>query len=172
MSESTVSYQFSGGRRELDRSDLMLVSPEQTRVVYSRESTFTNSESLRYSPARKASTKDTPPRHQSVRTKRRLKGFLVEIQGHEARVAFVENGETVLYDLSADQIRRAGIKVRNQPFQMDEIETGDEHGAPIVGYRFLALAKPSDAYPETLNFDDERKRKRALILREFGQAQD
>ena len=94
----------------------------------------------------------------------------MELQSDEARVAFVENGQTVFYDLPADQIRRAGIKVRNQPFQMDEIETEDEHGSPIVGYRFVALTKPSDAYIETLNFDDERKRKRDLILKEFGKA--
>ena len=56
----------------------------------------------------------------------------MELQANEARVAFVENGQTVFYDLPADQIRRAGIEVRNQPFQMDEIETKDEHGSLIV----------------------------------------
>ncbi len=95
----------------------------------------------------------------------------MELQKDDARVAFVENGQTIFYDLPADQIRKAGINERNQPFQMDEIETEDEQGSLIVGYRFLALAKPSDAYIEALNFDDERIRKRDLILKEFGKAQ-
>ncbi len=171
MSTSSVSYQLSADRRPLDRSDLVMAGPEESRVVHSYGDTFARSESVKFHPAQKSSTKDTSRRYQAVRTKRRLKGFLVELQGNEARVAFVENGETVFYDLPADQIRRAGIELRNQPFQMDEIETKDEHGSLIVGYRFLALAKPSDAYIETLNFDDERKRKRAFILKEFGQAQ-
>ena len=120
----------------------------------------------------KSSTTDSPTHKQKFRTKRRLKGFLVELQSNEARVAFIEHGETIFYDLPADQIRRAGIKMRNQPFQMDEIETEDEHGWPIVGYRFRPLAQPVDAYIETLNFDEERKRKRDLILKEFEEAQD
>ena len=172
MSTSSVSYQLSAERKPLDRTDLVMAAPEESRVVHSYGDTFARPESLKFRPAQKSSAKDTTCHFRTVRTKRRLKGFLVELLGNEARVAFVENGQTVFYDLPADQIRRAGIEARNQPFQMDEIETEDEHGSPIVGYRFLALAKPSDAYIETLNFDDERKRKRALILKEFGQAQD
>ena len=172
MSTSSVSYQLSPQRGAFDRSDLVMAASEESRVVHSYGDTFARSESLKFQPARKSTTTDASRRYRAVRTKRRLKGFLVELQSNEARVAFVENGQTVFYDLPADQIRHAGIEVRNQPFQMDEIETEDEHGSLIVGYRFLALAKPSDAYIETLNFDDERKRKRALILKEFGQAQD
>ena len=166
MSTSAGSYRLS-----VDRGDLVMPSPEKSRVVHSYGETFARSETIRFHPARRSSTSESPSRKPVVRTTRRLKGFLVELQSNEARVAFVENGQTVSYDLPADQIRRAGIMVRNQPFQMDEIETEDENGFPIVGYRFLPLAQPSDAYIETLNFDDERKRKRDLILKEFGKTQ-
>jgi hypothetical protein len=64
---------------------------------------------------------------------------------------------------------KAGIEIANQPFQMDEIEFKDENGAVIVGHRFLPLAKRQDAYIQPLNFDEKRKSKRDLILREFGQ---
>ncbi|MBI2925925.1 MAG: hypothetical protein HYY24_09500 [Verrucomicrobia bacterium] len=166
MSTSAASYRLS-----VERSELLLATPEESRVVHSYGETVARSEAVPFHPARKPSGTDAHSRREVVRTKRRLKGFLVEFQSDEARVAFVENGETVFYDLPADQIRRAGIKVRNQPFQMDEIETEDEHGCLIVGYRFLPLAQPSDAYIETLDFDDERKRKRDLILKEFAKAQ-
>jgi len=166
MSTSAASYRLT-----VERSEFVLAAPEENRVIHSYGETFTRSEAIRFHPARKSSASDLPNRKQLVRTKRRLKGFLVELQSNQARVAFVERGEMVFYDLPADQIRRAGIQVRNQPFQMDEIETEDEHGALIVGYRFVPLAQPADAYIDTLNFDDERKRKRDLILKEFGKAQ-
>ncbi len=107
------------------------------------------------------------PRMHQPRVLRRLQGFLLEIQGAEARVALVENGKAIQYDLPSDQLRRNGIETKNQPFQMDEVEIQMEVGT-VVGYHFQPLAKASDAYIETLNFDEERKRKRDLILREFG----
>jgi len=118
-------------------------------------------------------TREEPSRETKHKPKvlRRLEGFLVELQANEARVAFVEKGQTILYDLPASQLRHAGIEIRNQPFQMDEIEMEAEDGGWIVGYRFISLAKPSDAYIESLNFDEERKRKRDLILKEFGKTQ-
>lgn len=155
-----------------DRNEPVVFAPQESHTIHSYGSTFARSEAVRFSPPQRSFKRDTLHRIPPATTKRRLKGFLVELQGNEARVAFVENGETTFYDMPADQIRRAGIEVRNQPFQMDEVETQDENGNLIVGYRFLALAKPSDAYIETLKFDDERRRKRALILKEFGKAQD
>ena len=96
----------------------------------------------------------------------------MEMQTKEARVAFVDDDKTVLYDLPAEQLRKAGIEVINQPFQMDEIEMEADDGGWIIGYRFLSLAKPSDAYIEPLSFDAERKRKRDLILKEFAKPKD
>src|SRR5207247_713866 len=93
-------------------------------------------------PVKRSDRKNEP------RVLRRLNGFLVEMQGTEARVAFVEDGQTILYDIPAEQLRRSGILTKNQPFQMDEIEMQTEGGL-VVGYRFLPLANPSDAYMET-----------------------
>jgi hypothetical protein len=93
----------------------------------------------------------------------------MEMHGTEARVAFVENGQTIIYDLPAEQLRRSGIEIANQPFQMDEIEV-ETDGGLIVGYCFRPLAKASDAYIETLNFDEEHNRKRDLIFKKFAKA--
>ena len=122
---------------------------------------------IRYAPsARKTSRSE---RKSQSRVLRRISGFLTEMNGKDARVAFVENGEVILYDMPAEQLRRSGIEIANQPFQMDEIEMQTDDGL-VVGYRFQPLAKASDAYIETLNFDEERKRKRDLILKKFAKA--
>ena len=84
----------------------------------------------------------------------------------------MENGQTISYDLPAEQLRHAGITAKNQPFQMDEVEMQACDEGWFVGYRFVPLAKLSDAYIETLNLDDERKRKRDLIFKEFAKSQD
>lgn len=110
-------------------------------------------------------------RNQNPRVLRRLRGFLVEHNGLEARVAFVENGETILYELPADQLRRSGVLVKNQPFEMDEVEIKSEDGL-IIGYRFRPLAKPSDARIEPLEINDERRRKRDAIFKAFGKPAD
>jgi len=44
------------------------------------------------------------------------------------------------------------------------------HVRMISRYRFRPLATVSDAYSETLNLDEERKRKRDLILKKFAKA--
>jgi len=93
----------------------------------------------------------------------------MEMSGQDARVAFIENGNAIVYDMPADCLRKSGIGLKNQPFQMDEIEMQTENGS-VVGYLFQPLAGASDAYVETLNFDSERKRKRDLILRKFSKA--
>jgi hypothetical protein len=110
-------------------------------------------------------------RKQKINPTRRLKGFLVELRADEARVAFVDNGQKILYDLPSEHLRNAGITVQNQPFQMDEIKSKSDDGSWTVGYRFLALAKATDAEIEILQFDGERKRKRDIILKEFSKAQ-
>jgi hypothetical protein len=91
--------------------------------------------------------------------------------GDDARVAFVDNGQKIFYDLPAEHLRNAGITIQNQPFQMDEIKNKSDDGSWTVGYRFLALAKASDAEIEVLKFDEERKRKRDIIFQEFSKAQ-
>jgi hypothetical protein len=123
--------------------------------------------SIRYSPAKRKSSQQEGKT--KTRILRRMTGFLVEMGTQEARVAFIDNGQQILYDLPADQLRKSGVEIKNQPFQMDEIEVSTDEGL-IVGYRFQPLAKKTDAYIETLNFDKDRRRKRALILKEFSKA--
>lgn len=120
---------------------------------------------IRYAPVKRSSSHSDSKQKSIVL--RRISGFLTEMQGKNARVTFVESGQTFQYDMPADQLRKSGIEIINQPFQMDEIEIQSDDGL-IVGYRFRPLAKASDAYVETLNFDDERKRKRDLILKKFA----
>ncbi len=165
MSTPTAPYQLSGSRNVAENSD-------EVRIIHSYGEPMARPESLPYRAVQRASTTGATGKKSIVRVLRRLKGFLIEMQGADARVAFVENGQTIHYDLPAEQLRHAGISARNQPFQMDEVEmqAGDEGW--FVGYRFLPLAKPSDAYIETLDLDDERKRKRDLIFKEFANSQD
>jgi hypothetical protein len=118
---------------------------------------------VRYSFPEKKHIPPEPKR----RVLRRLNGFLMAIQGRNARVAFIENGKTFEYDMPADRLQRSGIEIINQPFEMDEFETRTDDGLE-VGYRFRPLAKASDLYVETLNFDEERKRKRDLIFKKFA----
>jgi hypothetical protein len=164
MSTAAANYQLSGIRNDGDVSG-------EVRVIHSYGVTMARPESLPYRSVERTSTTGAAGKKSSVRVLRRLKGFLSEVQGADARVVFVENGQTISYDLPAEQLRHAGITAKNQPFQMDEVEmqAGDEGW--FVGYRFLPLAKPSDAYIETLNLDDERKRKRDLIFKEFANSQ-
>lgn len=176
---STVEYEGIETRTALGERD-SAASRQERYTVRSSSGTFVGSnsgaETLKFTSIRRAAGANAS-RRRPVRIKRRIKGFLVELESansktKEARVAFIENGQMVLYDLPGDQIRNAGITVPNQPFEMDEVETEDETGAIIWGYRFKALAEPSDAYIQTLPLDDERKRKRDLILRTFGKTQD
>lgn len=102
---------------------------------------------------------------------RRMQGFLIEMAGEEAKVAFVEAGATHEYYLPSSQLKGVGIKAENQPFQMDEVAIKTDTGV-IVGYEFQPLAKPSDAFPDNFALDPERERKRNLILKTFGHAQD
>jgi len=136
---------------------------------YSTSSNFgsTIEAGIRYAPVNRRTTHSETK--QKSRVLRRMSGFLMEIRGKNALVTIVENGESFQYDMPADRFRKCGIEVANQPLQMDEIEVETTDGL-IVGYRFRPLATVSDAYSETLNLDEERKRKRDLILKKFAKA--
>ena len=170
MSTASTSYWLSDRHGSENRGEAIGSVPEENRLIHCYTGTFERPASFEYRPTRTSSKKEPSRSRQNQRTKRRLQGFLIEFQDDNARVGLIVDGEVVNYDLPANRIRQAGVKVRNQPFQMDEIEMEEEDGSIIVGYRITALANPGDAYIETLNFDDERKRKRDLILKEFSQA--
>ena len=163
---TAAKYRISVGENDSESIEL-----ERPRLVYSYCEPLAITDSLKLRPLR-SSVAGASERKKRLNPKRRLKGFLVEMRAKEARVAFIENGERILYDLPADQLQKAGITMKNQPFQMDEIEMETDGGGWFVGYRFLPLAKPSDAYIEGLNLDEDRKRKRGLIFKEFAKTQD
>ncbi|MGA2176206.1 MAG: hypothetical protein ABSH38_14615 [Verrucomicrobiota bacterium] len=162
-------HKLSGERSDSESSGAGL-DRAFSRVILSYSQSAPRSDSFKFRPAGSSLSSKVTDKKQRVNPKRRLRGFLVEMQTDNARVAFVDNGQTILYDLPAEHLRKAGITAQNQPFQMDEIENMDEDGAWCVGYRFLALAKASDAEIEVLKFDGERKRKRDIIFQEFSKA--
>lgn len=101
--------------------------------------------------------------------KRRLKGFLSEVHGTTCRAIFVVNGKEVPYDLPAKQLKQAGVEVRYQPFEMDELEPNISGVAGKV-YRFRASAKSNDVTMEMIPLDPERIRKRDLIFAKLKKA--
>jgi len=88
--------------------------------------------------------------------------------GNEAKVVLFENGQSASYTLPSKQLRKIGVTLPNQPFEMDEIEIESDADGFIVGYRFRALALPGDSFVEILELDEARQRKRDIIFREFG----
>ncbi len=104
------------------------------------------------------------------KTIRRMKGFLIEIRGTEAKVGFVEGESIYEYYLPAENLRKAGIKSENQPFEMDEIEIKSE-GEYMTGYRYRPLSMPNDAFQDSFTLDSERVRKRDLIFQAFKNAE-
>jgi|LakMenEpi03Aug12_release.lakeMendotaPanAssembly.Ray.scaffolds.fasta_scaffold498891_2 hypothetical protein len=56
------------------------------------------------------------------RTVRRLKGFLIEFNGEEARVGFLNDNQVVEYFLPARYLKESKITEPGQPFEMDEYE--------------------------------------------------
>ena len=112
-----------------------------------------------------------PPRKREATEKvvRRLDGFLVEDRGEEYKVAFVENGDhLVFYYLPARQLRKAGIMAPNQPFQMDEVEIELDGGRLMTGYVFCPLANPSDSFVDAIDLNEDRNRKFSAIVKKFG----
>ena len=69
-------------------------------------------------------------------------------------------------------MRNAGVAAPNQPFQMDEVEVHLASGRTVTGYTFVPLAKPSDAFMDSIDLNEERKRKLATIFKKFGKAKD
>ena len=142
---------------------------EVTCVLHSYGETFAKPDTIPY----KSATPARPEREQDTKLRviRRLQGFLIEFQDTDAKVAFVQDGQTILYFLPSKSLRQSGIIAQNQPFEMDEVEMESPCG-PIFGYRFRPLAKPSDGFVETVELDPERQRKRDLIFKRFGKTQN
>jgi hypothetical protein len=165
MSVSTISYRSPGAGQRVEETP-------DARVSYSAREQFAELDYVRVHAASTAPRKREPQKTPQSRVLRRLKGFLVETQGLDSRVVFVSEGEAVQYYLPTVQLEKAGITAPNQPFEMDEFEMETDGEGYAIGYRFLALAKPSDVFPDVLELDAERQRKRDLIFKKIGKAQD
>lgn len=119
------------------------------------------------------SARDTKPpkkREPAEKILRRLRGFLVEDEGEECRVMFIEDGSPVEYYMPSSPLRKAGITASNQPFQMDEVQIESASGRLVIGYSFWPMAKPSDVFDDAIELTDERRRKLNAIFNRFGKA--
>ncbi len=116
---------------------------------------------------RRAPAETSRPRE---RTLRRFEGVLLEQSGEDAKVALFERRQKYEYWIPADPLRKAGIEVVGQPFEMDECEIIGE-GECTVSYRYRRAADKKDAYRETLDLDEKRKKK-LEELRGWNPAQD
>jgi hypothetical protein len=101
------------------------------------------------------------------RVVRRLRGLALDNQGESWLVGFEINGKLVEYELPAARLSKRGIKMRHQPFEMDEVVSADP-GVEDKGYRFRPLAGPNESFVEELRLDPERQRLRDLIFAKFG----
>ena len=105
------------------------------------------------------------------RVVRRLRGLVLDNHGDSWLVGFEVKGELIEYEIPAERLRKRGITVRHQPFEMDEMVSVDPEVEGKL-YRFCPLATPDEAFVEELNLDPERQRLRDLIFAKFGKSQD
>jgi hypothetical protein len=139
-----------------------------TTIRYASHDYVRDIESLRIRPARHA--KPPKKRQSAEKILRRFEGFLIEDEGEDYRVVFIENGLPVEYYMPSSPLRKAGITASNQPFQVDEVEIESASGRMVVGYSFTPTAKPSDAFNDAIELTDERRRKLNAIFERFGKA--
>jgi len=147
-----------------------IAEPLETGIAYTVPQAGVTVESIRVRTPEASGRPGKQPKNIRQRVLRRLRGLLIEKQGTESRVAFVENDQPIQYYLPTDRLRMSGIVAQNQPFEMDEVEIQVNDGVPIVGYRFRPSARPSDSFVDSIDLDEERKQKRALIFKKFGKA--
>lgn len=98
---------------------------------------------------------------------RRLQGFLIETHGEESKVAIEENGELVEYYFPAELLRKNGLTLKNQPFELDEFFTDS-----ALIFEIRPLARAENAKTAAILLDPERRRKMDLLLSEPENAQD
>jgi hypothetical protein len=146
--------------------------PAVTTIKYSaREYSSSGNASFEIRSAR--SSKNPIKRTTGEKTVRRFEGFVVEDEGEEYKVAFVQDAQLVFYYLPASQLRAAGISAPNQPFQMDEMEVKLSTGSVITGYAFVPLAKPSDSFNDSIDLNkNERRDKLNAVFKRFGKTSD
>jgi hypothetical protein len=98
------------------------------------------------------------------KVKRRLQGFFIQAEGQEARVALVDKGTLVHYYLPLSILHEGGVRVENQPFELDELEA-KVAGVVMTGHRVRASAPADASEVRPLPLNEEYQRKLNRILR-------
>jgi hypothetical protein len=100
----------------------------------------------------------------TTRVKRKFQGILVCFFGDEAAVMFEDKGEKVEYRLPADLLRKNGITVADQPFELIESEI-TENGAFSLHSKVVPLAPASSGTVEPLALTKAYRAKRDFLLK-------
>jgi hypothetical protein len=122
---------------------------------------------LKFGPVTKKRKNQEPKQH--IKVLRRLSGLLIELQGKTALVDLEADGNHYRYEIPSDNLIKCGVKIKNQPFQMDEVEIQMEDGV-VTGYKFKALASADDVFSDLIELDAERKKKQELIFSYFAKS--
>jgi len=100
----------------------------------------------------------------TTRVKRKLQGILISFSGDEALVMFDDSGERIEYWLPADLLRKNGVIVADQPFELVESEVTDSSGFTLQS-KIAPLADASSGTIEPLALTKVYKAKRDFLLR-------
>jgi hypothetical protein len=98
------------------------------------------------------------------RVKRKIQGILVSFSGDEALVLFDSDGKGIEYWLPAELLRKNGVTVHDQPFELIESEIIDGHEF-ILQSSITALATQSSGTIEPLDLQKSYKAKRDFLLK-------
>ncbi len=156
----TVSRQNSGWsvrRRESEQA------PDYTTRIQSGGGSSVGLSHIVREPAQH-SAKRTGGEAGLLKVKRRLRGFFIQAEGQEARVALVDKGTLVHYYLPLSILHEGGVQSENQPFELDELEA-KVAGVVMSGHKVRASAPASDSEVRPLPLSEEYQRKLSRILR-------
>ena len=100
----------------------------------------------------------------TTRVKKKLQGILVSFSGDEALVMFDSNGQGIEYWLPAELLRKNGVTVNDQPFELIESEITDGQEF-LLQSRIAPLAAASSGTIEPLALSKAYKAKRDFLLK-------
>jgi hypothetical protein len=90
---------------------------------------------------------------------RRLEGFLIETHGDESKVVLEEEGQMVEYFFPAELLKKNGVTLKNQPFELDEFM----EDASLI-FEIRPLADREHASASGIPLDPDRRRKLDMLL--------
>jgi hypothetical protein len=115
-------------------------------------------------PARPASVVYRSRAGVTKRVKKKIQGILVSFSGDEALVLFDSDGKAIEYWLPAELLRKNGVTVYYQPFELIESEIIDGHEF-ILQSSITPLATESSGTIEPLDLQKSYKAKRDFLLK-------